>query len=48
MVDGTERGLMWYNKVECVGFRITIEVSYLMRVVEYCHSMEWMKQLISN
>ena len=28
MVDGLERGWMWYNKVGWVRFRITIKVSY--------------------
>ena len=28
VVDGMERGWMWYNKMGWVGFRITIKGSY--------------------
>ena len=43
VMDVMERGWTWYNKIGWAGFIITIKVSYEMRVVEECHSMEWMK-----
>ena len=46
--EGMEIDSIGYNTAGWVGFKLKVNGSYLIRVVDKSHNMEWTKQFISN